>query len=124
MRVPGTSVGIFVIWPRFFPTLVRARRCEASQGGKDNNLLALTGRQKFARDPCEYRDVKTRLPRMGNENPAQLQAATYLSLAFSLHVSAFEFFLTFLCVRENNSRSSGASVTACWRVHTEFYQSS
>ena len=66
-----------------------------SQGGKDNNLLALTGRQKFARDPCEYRDVKTRLPRMGIEDPAQLFAATYLSLAFSLHALAFEVFPTF-----------------------------
>ena len=83
------------IWPRFFPTLISARRSEASQGGKDNNLLALTGRLTFDRDPCEYRDVKTRLPRMGIEDLAQLVAATYLSLAFSLHALAFEVPITF-----------------------------
>ena len=86
-------MAVDAIWPRFFPTFKSARRSEASQGGKDNKLLALTGRLTFDRDPCEHRDVKTRLPRMGIEDLAQLFAATYLSLAFSLHGSAIEFLL-------------------------------
>ena len=83
------------IWPRFFPTLTSAHRSEASQGGKDNKLLALIGRLTFDRDPCEHGDVKTRLPRMGIKDPAQLATATYPSLAFSLHALAFEVLPTF-----------------------------